>query len=141
MMSEHLNLDDLAGLVKGVEEGLQGEAEIEPKDKKIRKILENLSTGIHQLYSAIGKKQDDEHVQALTDQVSSIVQSEGIHAKGQMQVIQDAEVLQPAKSHEEMVEFSRNEGKKGAEYGRLGGRPEGGISRALSPQEQIVHHQ
>ena len=80
-------------------------------------------------------------MQALTDKVSSIVQSEGFHVKGQTQVIQNAEVLQPAKSHEEMVEFSRNEGKKGAEYGRLGGRPEGGISRALSPQEQIVHHQ
>ena len=62
MMAEYLNLDDLAGLVKGVEEGLEGDAKIEPKDKKIRKILENLSTGIHQLYSAIGKKQDDEHV-------------------------------------------------------------------------------
>ena len=112
MMSEYLNLDDLAGLVKGVEEGLEGDAKIEPKDKKIRKILENLSTGIHQLYSAIGKKKDDEHVQALTDQVSSIVQSEGIHPQKEMQVIQDAEVLQPSKSSEEIVESCRNDAKR-----------------------------
>ena len=143
LLAEYMDLDDVMGLVKGVEEVVNEEKKKgEAESKKVRKVLEKISKGLHELGVALGQ------APAAQDECEgTLVQVEGDNNKTpkkqkvECSLIQDVESPLPSRTVAEIHELCKDSGKKGAEFGVLGGRPQAVRDEILSPQEKIIQHQ
>ena len=139
-------IQDLKGMVK------EQSDEPEVKDQKVQKLLAKISRGIHEINQTLSpgktqatslplQDQTDEPTpkkQKLQDQNDEQTPKK---QKPELQIVQDSEAITPSKSNEEIVQACREAGKKGAQYGYLGGRPAKVKDQALSAEDQIVQHQ
>ena len=138
-MEQLERIQDFAGMVKEVPDEA-GEQE-EPEADKISSMLEKLSKGIHELYQAVRPGQSQATSLPIQDEVRGKSDEQTPKKpKVAFQIVQDSEEI-AFKSNEAIVQFCREAGKKGAEFGKLGGRPQKVKESALSAEDQIVQAQ
>ena len=146
-------MEDETGLVRvnTDEAGETGSVEVntdaageqkKPSEDKMKSMLEKLSQGIHEFIKAMSPSKSEAPSLPIQDQDQN-KKDEGTPKKRRVefQIVQDAQDTPPPKTAQEIVEFCKESGKKGGEFGKLGGRPKVSKEAVLSSEEHIVQEQ